>query len=95
MTRVALDSIVQCGHQDPLINVVRRAWNRQRTNETEHAGAAADLGRAGGATLDVGRKTRRISRHEIIEQEQVDELAGACAIQGGTDVRVRHITYMT
>jgi hypothetical protein len=95
MTRVTPDTIVQRGHQDPLIQVVGRTRDGERAKETEHAGAAADLGRAGGATLDVGRETRRIGRQEVIEQEQVDELAGACAIEGGTDVRVRHITYMT
>jgi hypothetical protein len=95
MTRVALDAIVERGHQDPLIQVVGRTLDGKRAHEAEHAGAAADLGRAGSTSLDVGRQARRVSRHEVIEQEQIDELASACAIEGGTDVRVRHITYMT
>jgi len=85
-------AIVQCREQDPLVQVGCGARNRQRSEEAQHACAAADLGRAGRATLYVGRQARGIGGQEVIEQEQVDELAGACAVE---DVRVRHIRYMT
>jgi hypothetical protein len=87
--------IVEGGEQDALIQV--RCWsrNRQGPKQTKHASAASDLRRAGGATLDVGRQARGVGREEVIEQEEIDELAGACAIQGVADVRVRHIRYMT
>lgn len=88
-------SIVEGREQDALVEVRRGLGNRQRSEQPEHASAAADLGRAGGTTLDMGRQARRIGRDEVIEEEQVDELAGVRAVQGGADVRVRHITYMT
>lgn len=69
--------------------------HRQRAEEAEHAGAAADLGGAGGTTLDVGGQACGIGRDEVIEKEQVDELTGMRAVQRATVVRVRHITYMT
>ena len=88
-------AIVEGRQQDPLVEVWRGTRNRQRPEQAQHTRAAADLGRAGGAPLDVRGETRRIGRQEVIEQEQIDELSGACAIQGVADVRVRHIRYMT
>lgn len=87
--------VVQRRQQDAFVEVVCRLGERKGAQQPEDAGAAADLGRAGGAALDVGGQARRIGRDQVIEQEQVDELAGVRAVQGGADVRVRHITYMT
>ena len=70
IARVASGTIVQGGQQDPLVEVGRRARNRQRAEEPEHARAAADLGRARGATLDVGGQARGIGGREVIEQER-------------------------
>lgn len=92
---MTLCPIIDGREQDPLVEVRCGSRNGQRSKQTEHPRAAADLRCAGGATLDVGRQTRGVSRQEVIEQEEVDELACACAIQGVADVRVRHITYMT
>jgi hypothetical protein len=85
-------AIVEGGDQDPLVEVACGTRDGQRSKKSEHARAAADLGRAGGTTLDVGRKTSGINGQEVIEQERVDEFSGVRAVQG---VRVRHITYMT
>jgi hypothetical protein len=43
----------------------------------------------------MGRKTRGIGGQEVIEEEEIDELPGACAVQVVADWRFRHITYMT
>jgi len=91
----AAGTIVERRQQDPLVEVVRRSGKREGAQQPEHARAAADLGRARGAAFDVGGQARRIGRDQVIEQEQIDELTGVRAVQGGADVRVRHITYMT
>jgi hypothetical protein len=90
--RLTPGSIVQGRQEDALVEVRGGAWDGQGSQETEHPGAAADLGGACGASLDMGRQARGISGEEVIEEEEVDELAGVRAVQG---VRVRHITYMT
>jgi hypothetical protein len=92
---VSACSIVQGREQNALVEVSCRPWNRERAQQPQDAGAAADLGRAGSTTLDVGGQPRGICRAELIEQERIDERTGACAVQDGADVRVRHITYMT
>lgn len=43
----------------------------------------------------MGGEARGIGRQEVIEEEQVDELASVRAVQGATVVRGRHTTYMT
>jgi hypothetical protein len=83
------------GEQDPLVEVDRWPWNRQRAEQPEHAGAASDLRCARRATLDVSGQAGGIGRTELIEQECIDERSGACAIQGVANVRFRHIRYMT
>jgi hypothetical protein len=67
----------------------------QRAEEAEHARAAPDLGGAGGTALDMGGQACGIGGHEVVEEEEIDELARLCAVQRATVVRVRHITYMT
>ena len=91
----AASAIVQRRQQDALVEVRRGSRSRKRPEQPQDARGAADLGRARGTTLDVGRETRGIGRQEVIEQEQIDEIAGVRAVQGVADVRVRHITYMT
>ena len=88
-------SIVDSREEDALIEIRCWTWNRQGSQQPEHPRATADLGRAGRAALDMGGQTRRIGCDQVIEEEEIDELPGACAIQGGADGRGRHITYMT
>lgn len=88
-------AIVQRSQEDALVEVVRGASHGQRTKEAEHSRAPADLGRARRTALDVGRETRSIRRHEVIEEEEIDEVAGVRAVQGMAGVRIRHIRYMT
>lgn len=95
MLVAAPGAVVQGGDQDPLVQVRRGPRHRQGAQQPQDARAAADLGGAGGATLDVGGQPGGICRSELIEQEGVDERTSACAIQGVADMRVRHITYMT
>jgi hypothetical protein len=92
---MSLRPIVEGRQQDPLVKIRSRPWHRERSKQTEDSRAAADLRRAGWATFDVGRKTRGIGSKEVIEKEQVNEIAGARAIQVVADWRVRHIAYMT
>jgi len=95
MMVAATRAIVQCRQQDAFIKVRGGTRDWQRPEQSKDARAAADLGRARGTTLDVGRETRGIGSEEVIEQERIDEFAGVRAVQGVADVRVRHITYMT
>jgi hypothetical protein len=95
MMRSAAAPILERGDQDPLVQFRRGAWRRQRAEQAQDASAPADLGGTRCAALDVARQTRRIRRFELIEQERVDQGAGARTIQGAANVRVRHITYMT
>ena len=55
----------------------------------------ADLGGARGTALDVGRQSGGVGRLELVEQERIDQVAGARAVQGLVALRVRHIPYMT
>lgn len=43
----------------------------------------------------MGGQTCGIGSHEVIEEEEIDQLVRLCAGQGATVVRCRHITYMT
>jgi hypothetical protein len=95
MVVAATGAIVQCRQQDAFVEVRGGTRDRQRPEQSQDARAAADLGRARGTTLDVSRETGGIGREKVIEQERIDEFAGVRAVQGMTDVRVRHITYMT
>ena len=95
MMRTATAPILEGGQQDPLIQLRRGTWHRQRTEQAQDASAPADLGGTGCTALDMARQARRVGRFELIEQERVDQGAGARTIQGAADVRVRHITYMT
>jgi hypothetical protein len=92
---MAAASVVQRRQQDPLVEVDRGSRDRQRAQQPEHTRASADLGGAGGTALDVCRQAGSIGRSQLIEQEGIDERPGACAVQRRTNVRVRHITYMT
>ncbi len=88
-------AVLECGHQDPLIQVRHGSRRRQRTEEAEHAGAPADLGGAGRAALDVSGQARGVGGLQLVEQERVDQVAGAHTIQAVADLRVRHNLYMT
>jgi hypothetical protein len=92
---VTSGSIVERSEQDPLVEIDGGPGNRQRAEQAEHPSAAADLGGAGRAALDVGGQAGGIGRRELIEQERIDQGAGTCAIQGVANVRVRHNIYMT
>jgi len=95
MMRTATAPILERGQQDPLIQLRRGARHRQRTEQTQHASAPADLGGTRRATLDVAGQLCRVGRFELVEQERIDQGAGARTIQGAANVRVRHIRYMT
>ena len=92
---VAAPAVLERGEQDPLVQVRHGARRGQRAEEAEDPGAAADLGGARRAALDVGGQARGVGRFELVEQERVDQVASARAVQGMAAVRVRHIPYMT
>ena len=95
MAGAASSAVIECRPQDPFIEVRSGPRDRQRAEQGEDPCAAADLGRAGGAVLDMRGQSGSVRRVEVIEQERIDELASVRAIQSVADVRVRHITYMT
>ena len=95
MTGAASSAVIECGQEDPLIEVRRGSRDRQRAEQAQDPRAAADLGRTGGAALDMRGESGGVSCAEVIEQEGINELASVRAIQGVADVRVRHIIYMT
>ena len=95
MAGAAPSAVIECRPQDPFIEVRRGPRDRQRAEQGEDPCAAADLGRTGGAALDLRGEMGGVRRAEVIEQERIDELASVRAIQSVADVRVRHNTYMT
>ena len=92
---VAAAAVLERGDEDALVQVRHGPRRAQGPEQPENPGAPADLGRAGRAALDVGRESRGVARFELVEQERVDQVAGARAVQGMVAVRVRHILYMT
>jgi hypothetical protein len=92
---VAASAVLERGEQNPLVQVRHGARRGQRTEEPEDPGAAADLGGARGAALDVAGQARGVSRFELVEQERADQVASTRAVQGTVALRVRHIPYMT
>ncbi len=95
MARSAPAAILERGQQDSLVEIRRGSRCRQSPEETQDAGASADLAGARRAALDMSGETRRVSRLQLIEQEGVDQRPGARAIQGIANMRVRHTPYMT
>ena len=88
-------AILNHGEQDSLVQVRRRARCWKRAKQPEHASAAPDLSSTGGAALDVGGQPCGVGRVKLVEQERVDQVVSARAIQRVATVRVRHNTYMT
>jgi hypothetical protein len=93
--RTAPAPILQDREQDALVQLRGGARRGQRPQQTEDPGAPADLGSARGAALDVGGQACRVRRFQLVEQERVDQVTGARAIQGVANLRVRHNPYMT
>ena len=85
-------SILEGRHQDALVEIGGWARHRERTEEAQDARAAADLSRAGRAGAHMRGEAGGFARIELIEQERVDEVSGARAVQG---VRRGHVLYMT
>ena len=92
---MAPSAVFERGDEDPLVEVRHGPRRAKGPEQAQNPRAPADLGRAGRATLDVGRESRGVARFELVEQERVDQVAGARAVQGMVAMRVRHILYMT
>ena len=92
---MAPSAVFECRDEDPFVQVRHGARCAQCPEQAEDPGAAADLGGAGRAALDVGGQPRGVARLQLVEQERVDQVAGARTVQGMVAERVRHILYMT
>lgn len=85
-------SILEGRHQDALVEIGGWAGHRERTEQAQDARAATDLRRAGRAAAHMGGEAGGFARVELIEEERVNEVSGARAVQG---VRRCHVLYMT
>ena len=88
---VAADPIRQDSADDPRVEVRRGSWRIERREEGEDPCAAAELGRAGGATVDVGGEAGGTGRVEVVDEVGVDEAARGDVV----DRMLGHILYMT
>ena len=88
---VPADPIRQDGADDPRIEVRRGSWRIERREQGEDAGAAAELGRAGGAAVDVGGEAGSAGWVEVVDEVGVDEAARGDMV----DRVLGHILYMT
>ena len=80
------------GRVDPLVQVRRGHRRRQAAQQRQEPRGPADLGRAGRASLHVGREARGILLEKVVREEQVDQSARGSVIEGPEDGRrVAHI----
>jgi len=70
------------GRVDPLVEVRRGRRRRQAAEQRQEPRGPADLGRAGRASLDVSRQPRCVRLEQIVQEERVDQAAGASVIEG-------------
>ena len=67
---------------DPLVQVRRGRRRRQAAEQRQEPRRPADLGRAGGASLDVGCEPRRVRLKQVVHEERVDQAARGSVIEG-------------
>jgi hypothetical protein len=70
------------GRVDPLVEVRRGRRRRQAAEQRQEPRGPADLGRAGGASLDVGREPRCVRLEQVVHEERVDQAARGSVIEG-------------
>jgi hypothetical protein len=70
------------GRVDPLVEVRRRRRRWQAAEQRQEPRGPADLGRAGRASLDVGRQPRCVRLEQVVHEERVDQAACASVIEG-------------
>jgi hypothetical protein len=75
-------SIRDGGRVDPLVQVRRGRRSRQAAEQRQQSRGPADLGRAGRASLDVGREPRCVLLQQVVHEERVDQAARASVIEG-------------
>jgi hypothetical protein len=70
------------GRVNPLVQVRCRRRRRQASEQRQEARGPADLGRANGASLDVGREPRSMVLEQVIREECIDQLARGRVVEG-------------
>ena len=70
------------GGVDPLVQVRRGRRRGQAAQQRQEPRGPADLGRAGRASLDVGRETPGVLLGEVVHEERVDQPARTSVIEG-------------
>ena len=75
------------GGVDPLVQVRRGRRRGQADEQRQEPRGPADLGRAGRASLDVGREARGVLLGEVVHEERVDQAARGSVIEGPANGR--------
>ena len=75
------------GGVDPLVQVRRGRRRGQADEQRQEPRGPADLGRAGRASLNVGREAPGVLLSEVVHEERVDQAARGSVIEGPANGR--------
>ena len=80
------------GRVNPLVEARSGHRRRHAAQQRQEPRSPADLGRAGRASLHVGREASGILLEKVVHEEQVDQAARGRVVEGCVDGRgVAHI----